>query len=85
MTSSPTNTTIPETWITDPATESWFFFIYVFCYRTLKSTLTSASAPRSAMLKPKDTLMPSGAMNLSRSTEELKPHPTNPNSGKVAT
>ena len=35
------------------------------------------------MLKPKDTLAMSGAMNLSRSTEDLKTIPLNKPTGKV--
>ena len=35
------------------------------------------------MLKPKDTLALSGAMNLSRSTEDLKTIPLNTPTGKV--
>ena len=48
----------------------------------MEGTQASASK-RSAMLKPKDTLALSGAMNLSRSSEDLKTTPQNAATGKA--
>ena len=51
-------------------------------FRTLENTQIPGG-PRSAILKPRDTLALSGAMNLSRSTEDLKPPPTTSTLGKI--
>ena len=51
-------------------------------FRNLENAQVYGAA-RSAILKPKDTLALSGAMNLSRSTEDLKPPPPNSTLGKI--
>ena len=53
-----------------------------FIFRAQGNAQLSGAA-RSAILRPKDTLGLSGTMNLSRSTEDLKPHPPNSTLGKI--
>ena len=57
-------------------------FMKCFIFRAQGNAQLSGAA-RSAILRPKDTLGLSGTMNLSRSTEDLKPHPPNSTLGKI--
>ena len=62
---------------------STIFSIHEIFHFRAQGNAQLSGAARSAILRPKDTLGLSGTMNLSRSTEDLKPHPPNSTLGKI--